>query len=122
MKLLRRNEFTKFKYKKLTDYSPGVICQLIMVPVVGLEPTRCRQRRILNPLRLPFHHTGVVPMLHQPLRLGTPDAIRTHGLSLRRRTLYPAELRGHMRLSANRTIIPNQRPVVNRPFPFSQGI
>lgn len=30
MKLLRRNEFTKFKYKKLTDYSPGVICQLIM--------------------------------------------------------------------------------------------
>ena len=29
-----------------------------MVPVVGLEPTRCRHRRILNPLRLPFHHTG----------------------------------------------------------------
>ena len=25
-----------------------------MVPVVGLEPPR----RILNPLRLPFHHTG----------------------------------------------------------------
>ena len=29
-----------------------------MVPVVGLEPTRSRPRRILNPLRLPFHHTG----------------------------------------------------------------
>ena len=29
-----------------------------LVPVVGLEPTRCRHRRILNPLRLPFHHTG----------------------------------------------------------------
>ena len=25
-----------------------------LVPVVGLEPTRCRQRRILNPLRLPI--------------------------------------------------------------------
>ena len=32
--------------------------QHILVPVVGLEPTRCRHRRILNPLRLPFHHTG----------------------------------------------------------------
>ena len=31
-----------------------------LVPVVGLEPTRCRHRRILNPLRLPFHHTGVM--------------------------------------------------------------
>ena len=31
-----------------------------VVPVVGLEPTRCRHRRILNPLRLPFHHTGKV--------------------------------------------------------------
>ena len=31
-----------------------------LVPVVGLEPTRCRHRRILNPLRLPFHHTGVL--------------------------------------------------------------
>ncbi len=30
-----------------------------LVPVVGLEPTRGRPRRILNPLRLPFHHTGI---------------------------------------------------------------
>ena len=30
----------------------------IMVPVVGLEPTRCRHQRILSPSRLPFHHTG----------------------------------------------------------------
>ena len=29
-----------------------------MVPVTGLEPVRCRQRWILSPLRLPFHHTG----------------------------------------------------------------
>ena len=27
---------------------------------------------------------------------GTLDAIRTRGLSLRRRTLYPAELQGHI--------------------------
>ena len=30
-----------------------------LVPVVGLEPTRCRHQRILSPSRLPFHHTGV---------------------------------------------------------------
>ena len=29
----------------------------------------------------------------EKLRRNVPDAIRTHGLSLRRRTLYPAELR-----------------------------
>ena len=29
-----------------------------MVPVTGLEPVRHRWRRILSPLRLPFHHTG----------------------------------------------------------------
>ena len=32
--------------------------ELSMVPVTGLEPVRCRQRWILSPLRLPFHHTG----------------------------------------------------------------
>ena len=30
-----------------------------LVPVTGLEPVRCRQRWILSPLRLPFHHTGM---------------------------------------------------------------
>ena len=29
-----------------------------LVPVTGLEPVRHRWRRILSPLRLPFHHTG----------------------------------------------------------------
>ena len=29
------------------------------VPVVGLEPTRVLAQRILNPQRLPFHHTGM---------------------------------------------------------------
>ena len=31
---------------------------LLLVPVTGLEPVRHRWRRILSPLRLPFHHTG----------------------------------------------------------------
>ena len=35
-------------------------CLLSLVPVTGLEPVRCRQRWILSPLRLPFHHTGMV--------------------------------------------------------------
>ena len=35
---------------------------LDLMPVTGLEPVRHRWRRILSPLRLPFHHTGVVPI------------------------------------------------------------
>ena len=38
-----------------------------LVPVVGLEPTRGRPRRILNPLRLPFHHTGKQKQKHYNL-------------------------------------------------------
>ena len=30
-----------------------------MVPKAGLEPARCHQRGILNPLRLPFRHLGM---------------------------------------------------------------
>ena len=30
----------------------------VLVPVVGLEPTRCCHQRILSPHRLPFRHTG----------------------------------------------------------------
>ena len=33
--------------------------QFFLVQVVGLEPTRCRQQRILSPSRLPFHHTCI---------------------------------------------------------------
>ena len=33
-----------------------------LVPVVGLEPTPCRQERILSPSRLPFHHAGLCDM------------------------------------------------------------
>ena len=35
-----------------------------LVPVTGLEPVRCRQRWILSPLRLPFHHTGKCESAH----------------------------------------------------------
>ncbi len=34
-----------------------------VVPVTGLEPVRHRWRWILSPLRLPFHHTGMVYIL-----------------------------------------------------------
>ena len=46
------------KKKRLTPQMLRYQAFRRMVPVVGLEPTRCRHRRILNPLRLPFHHTG----------------------------------------------------------------
>ena len=38
--------------------APRKGCFCYLVPVTGLEPVRCRQRWILSPLRLPFHHTG----------------------------------------------------------------
>ena len=37
--------------------------------------------------------------------MSAPGAIRTRGLSLRRRTLYPAELRVHVALSGTWVII-----------------
>ena len=38
---------------------PVIGCNVtLLVPVVGLEPTRGRPQWILNPSRLPFHHTG----------------------------------------------------------------
>ena len=47
--------------KKNTQNSPKTenLGLFHMVPVIGLEPIRCRQRWILSPLRLPFHHTGL---------------------------------------------------------------
>ena len=32
----------------------------LVVPEIGLEPIRYRYRRILSPLRLPFHHSGTI--------------------------------------------------------------
>ena len=45
-----------------------------MVPVTGLEPVRHRWRRILSPLRLPFHHTGrcvVIQFMHCRMRFAS---------------------------------------------------
>ena len=43
----------------MTKRKEGTSPSFLLVPVVGLEPTRCRHQRILSPSRLPFHHTGV---------------------------------------------------------------
>ena len=45
-----------------------------------------------------------------PWPLGTPGAIRTRDLPLRRRMLYPAELRAHI----NDCIVPKKSLCVNR--------
>lgn len=42
---------------------------ILLVPKVGLEPTRYRYRRILSPLRLPFRHSGADAKYS---RAGTP--------------------------------------------------
>ena len=41
-----------------------------------------------------------------PAAFGVPDWIRTNGLSLRRRPLYPTELRGHIELYFTLTALP----------------
>ncbi len=48
-----------------------------MVPVVGLEPTPCCQERILNPSRLPFHHTGISKSLLMVRAVGLEPTHRT---------------------------------------------
>ena len=42
---------------------------------------------------------------------GTPGETRTHYLTLRRRTLYPGELRGH---DVTQSIVPKKRAAVNK--------
>ena len=49
---------TQQKENPQTPCSQGFASSQEVVPVTGLEPVRCRQRWILSPLRLPFHHTG----------------------------------------------------------------
>ena len=48
----------------------------LLVPVTGLEPVRCRQRWILSPLRLPFHHTGRCVFIHLLIFGLIPNALR----------------------------------------------
>ena len=47
-------------------------------------------------------------------RRGTPGAIRTRGLSLRRRTLYPAELQARMFADKSLCIVPQNAACVNK--------
>ena len=56
----KRGRENRHKIKKeLVNIGKSYIYELLkLVPVTGLEPVRCRQRWILSPLRLPFHHTG----------------------------------------------------------------
>ena len=56
---LHLNGFESRHFLPTTKGTP-LGCLLSLVPVTGLEPVRCRQRWILSPLRLPFHHTGMV--------------------------------------------------------------
>ena len=46
---------TPYKQKKIRAQR----ARIFLVPMVGLEPTRCCHQRILSPHRLPFRHTGV---------------------------------------------------------------
>ena len=45
-----------------------------------------------------LHKTKNADLFKRSALNGVPDGIRTHGLSLRRRTLYPAELRRQIHL------------------------
>ena len=57
---LRRR--TLYPAELRTHTTPGISVNeyaRCVVPVVGLEPTRCCHQRILSPHRLPFRHTGM---------------------------------------------------------------
>ena len=47
---------------------------LRLVPKVGVEPTRPCERGILNPLRLPFRHSGTPPLYPSRKATSTPFA------------------------------------------------
>ena len=67
--------------------------------------------RHLNLRRLPFAADGAIQMSFDA---GTPGAIRTRGLSLRRRTLYPAELQARMFADKSLCIVPQNAACVNK--------
>ncbi len=58
------DESKNIKLENVEDYTEiekeqsGSDCSRLVL-VVGLEPTRCCQHRILSPTRLPFHHTSI---------------------------------------------------------------
>ena len=60
-----------------------------LVPVVGLEPTRCCHRRILNPLRLPIPSHRQIPLLLYRTSLENSSAFLRRGVSIR--TFYRDE-------------------------------
>lgn len=63
------------------------------------------QNRFFRPVRgiIQWNKKGLATSLLQVLEIcGAPGAIRTHGLWLRRPTLYPTELRAHTSLSRQR--------------------
>ena len=64
-----------------------------LVLVVGLEPTRCHQHRILSPTRLPFHHTSII-LLHQFRRMADrlPSAERSERHDNREYSTTPARI------------------------------
>ena len=47
-------------FKSHIDTKKHSLSRVLLVPKVGLEPTRCRQQWILSPSRLPFHHFGLL--------------------------------------------------------------
>ena len=56
-KVLEAENCSRPAMQKNNIQSQGL--DVVLVPKVGLEPTRCHQHRILSPTRLPFHHFGM---------------------------------------------------------------
>ena len=58
---MKPGEFSGFNEMTAPSYENAVI----LVPMVGLEPTPHRWERILSPSRLPFHHIGKQKRLYR---------------------------------------------------------
>ena len=63
-------------------------------------------------------HIANMPMVTN----GVPDWIRTNGLSLRRRPLYPTELRGHMELYFTLTVLRVSKVVAKAGVNFEKAV
>ena len=76
------------KAKEKAELGTRIASRLSLVPVVGLEPTRCCHQRILSPSRLPIpshrHINRVLIVFHAPVCITGKEKLHY----CQRRTVY----------------------------------
>ena len=72
------NKNNGLKFRRATRSNENSIKILRVVPEVGFEPTRCCQRGILNPLRLPFRHSGIIAEFPSYHSISATECVPSH--------------------------------------------